>query len=566
MDKETNKEIATRVSPALLEGKNVFIICENPVEHTNTLLNAFAEMKSDGDKMLIIIQDEQNASSIQKLAEGSKLSVYVETPTGKAGALDEADIILGTTEELLLTIQEKPFTAKLTACIGFVAGRGLPSAELESLLESADCKQAAWLSSAAPLALSSLINKYFKTDGCVEINMEQENESGHEASIEHVYYEVSRDLLSKPNALCDLIDIAGRPPTLIYCNQPSDTDLIEVMLKKRGILASKMIGHVPDRAVHAAAQQIQNGELQVLVVTDISAQNIPVDEFEMIINHATPEDPEVYLHRLGTPSSDGKLKSMISLVGANDLGNFHYLKKIVEFDFKQKQLPTDEERAKARVQNIIDAAKQKSETFDNEVLALTKELMACDATEEVLAHLLHNTLRVIPELESQQGKKSRRSDRRRNDRYESDDDRSRSDDNDRSSGRDRKRDRSRERVQLEPAKKDVRFYLGSGSSAGMTEEVLEKIVSELDVEGLSEWKRHTIRELYSFADIPEESAEEVLEKLKGYKLKDGSELYCCKATEIPEPRKPIEESEDSEDSSNKEESDDDSTLEASASA
>jgi superfamily II DNA/RNA helicase len=100
-----------------------------------------------------------------------------------------------------------------------------------------------------------------------------------------------------------------------------------VILKKRGIPSIKLVGYVPQIKLSKAIQQVQKGEISALVLTDVAARGVPLEEFDVVVNYSVPTDPEVYFHRYAT-ETECKTKKVVSLVAALDLSNFHYLKKL----------------------------------------------------------------------------------------------------------------------------------------------------------------------------------------------------------------------------------------------
>ncbi len=94
--------------------------------------------------------------------------------------------------------------------------------------------------------------------------------------MEHIYYEVGTSLLAKPQALCDLVEYEAGSTCVVFCNSPSDADFADVILKKRGIASLKLIGYVPQIKLSKAIQQLENGEITALVLTDVAARGVPL--------------------------------------------------------------------------------------------------------------------------------------------------------------------------------------------------------------------------------------------------------------------------------------------------
>ena len=116
-------------------------------------------------------------------------------------------------------------------------------------------------------------------------------------TMEHLYYEVGTSLLAKPQALCDILELEGGNTCIVFCNSPSDADFADVILKKRGIPSIKLVGYVPQIKLSKAIQQIQKKEVMALVLTDVAARGVPIEEFHVVVNYSVPTDPEVYFHR-----------------------------------------------------------------------------------------------------------------------------------------------------------------------------------------------------------------------------------------------------------------------------
>ncbi|MCB0336982.1 MAG: DEAD/DEAH box helicase [Bdellovibrionales bacterium] len=369
----------------------------------------------------------------------------------------------------------------------------------------------------------------------------EEQAVGH---VQHVYYEVGNDLLAKPNALADVLEMSNNASTIIFCNTPSEADMVNVMLSKKGIPSYKLIGNVPFGKVAAAIERIEQGQLRALVITDVAARDMEVGAFDLVINYSIHEDPEIYLHRhSGAESSESDTK-VISLVSPLDFGNFHYLKKVVDFEIEKEELPSQVELMEARSTSFFDAATEVAPEVSERYASYIEKILTHDDKEKIVAYLLERTLEALPAAQSQAGNKGGRGRDRDNDRDRDRDNRDR-DNRDRDNGREYRgrgeensdRRDSYQKREYVPPKKDIRIYLGHGTASSFSEETLSELIKECSDASVEEAiKRFSIREHYSFVDIPEEIAESVLETLKTASLADGAELFFRKATSITVPR------------------------------
>jgi ATP-dependent RNA helicase DeaD len=53
-------------------------------------------------------------------------------------------------------------------------------------------------------------------------------------------------------------------------------------------------------------EQLRNGDLHVVVASDVAARGIDVDGITHVFNYDIPDDPEVYVHRIGRTARTGR--------------------------------------------------------------------------------------------------------------------------------------------------------------------------------------------------------------------------------------------------------------------
>lgn len=219
------------------------------------------------------------------------------------------------------------------------------------------------------------------------------------SGIRHEYVEVAADLLAKPSALCDLVEAQGGRAVLVFCNNPSDTDFVEVILKKRGISAVKLIGFVAPEKLESTQEKVKSSDLAALVVTDVAARGLDFSLFPVIVNYSLPSDPDVYNTRaaVGQPGD----RTAVSIVSPLDIANFHNLKTSTGFEFTQRQPPSKEDLAKAKLFKVKMAAQAKGAVLDPSLSELAKQIGKDSDSTAIIAYLLQNLFEVVPQLQSQ---------------------------------------------------------------------------------------------------------------------------------------------------------------------
>ena len=172
--------------------------------------------------------------------------------------------------------------------------------------------------------------------------------------IDHFYGDVAGDIMAKPDALCDIIETQRPTSAIIFCNTKSDTEFVEAILRRRGFDARRINSDLTQSQRTKIMNKIRNEELQFLVATDIAARGLDIDQIDLVVNYSIHEEPEAYVHRTGRTGRAGKYGRAISLVGPRDFGAFHYIKKMLEIDFKPMELPSDDEVCSARLAHLYE--------------------------------------------------------------------------------------------------------------------------------------------------------------------------------------------------------------------
>ena len=122
----------------------------------------------------------------------------------------------------------------------------------------------------------------------------------------------------KFNVLFNLIHIQKIVRAIIFVNRRDQTRILEEKLYRHGFRTGLLTGEVPQKKRIRTLDQFKNGEIELLVATDVAGRGIHVDDISHVINYNLPEDPEDYVHRIGRTGRAGAMGTSISLVCESD--------------------------------------------------------------------------------------------------------------------------------------------------------------------------------------------------------------------------------------------------------
>lgn len=108
---------------------------------------------------------------------------------------------------------------------------------------------------------------------------------------------VTRD--EKADLTAKLLDAGGYERAIAFCNTKNMTDRLTGLLKMRGIQADCIHGDIQQRVREKVLQSFRDGELRVLVATDVAARGLDIDDVDVVFNYDVPDENQDYVHRIG---------------------------------------------------------------------------------------------------------------------------------------------------------------------------------------------------------------------------------------------------------------------------
>ncbi len=94
--------------------------------------------------------------------------------------------------------------------------------------------------------------------------------------------------------------------TVVFCRTKRTVDDVAEYLKRHRIDAHAIHGDMQQSRRNRVMHKLRDGKLEVLVASDLAARGLDVDNITHVINYDLPEDPEVYVHRIGRTARAGR--------------------------------------------------------------------------------------------------------------------------------------------------------------------------------------------------------------------------------------------------------------------
>ncbi len=485
-------------------------------------------------ELAIQIADEMHA--VAKYKEGIRiLAVYGGQPIDRQilALKKRPQIIVGTPGRVMDHMRRK--TLRLENISGIILDEADEmlnmgfKEDIDTILVSTPAQiQKVFFSATMPKAILELTDKYLNDPVHVRIAPKQlavEN-------ISQFYIEVRES--NKLEILCRLIEADRIKLALIFCNTKRKVDEVCEKLVTRGYSAESLHGDMKQMMRTRVMNRFKAGEVDLLVATDVAARGIDVDDIEVVINFDLPQDEEYYVHRIGRTGRAGRSGKAYTFVVGREIIELKNIQHYAKANIVCAQPPSLSDVTESRVNSILDElrdglAAEDLATYVESIEQFTNSLNVESpegtyyTTADIAAALLRQAMGtsfhkaqeiepVVPYLDHVA----------RNNRYNSSYNNSKSgfftadDQSDRSANRDKKPSRGGKKLESGMC----RLFINVGSDDNiMPQHIVKAICSRSSLSG-RQIGAIAIYGRYTFADVPDEAADEVIANLTNKKIGD----------------------------------------------
>lgn len=147
------------------------------------------------------------------------------------------------------------------------------------------------------------------------------------------------DKARKTEALIHLIKKNKWHQVLVFTRTRRGADELSQQLIDAVISAESIHSNRSQHARTAALEGFRNGEIAVLVATDIAARGLDVSQLPYVINVDLPYVPEDYVHRIGRTGRAGTSGLAVSLVSLDEAKQLQSIERMLGRQFKREIIP-----------------------------------------------------------------------------------------------------------------------------------------------------------------------------------------------------------------------------------
>jgi superfamily II DNA/RNA helicase len=287
--------------------------------------------------MALLIGGVQMGDQVKALEKG--VDVLIATPGRLMDLFERGKILL--TGCSLLVIDE----ADRMLDMGFIP-------DIEHICTKLPAQRQTLLFSATmPLPIKKLADKFLSNPKTIEVA----RPASTNINITQKLVEV--DARKKREVLRDILISENVATAIIFCNRKTTVRELASSLKQHRFAASEIHGDMEQSARLKELDRFKNGEINILVASDVAARGLDIKGVSHVFNFDAPWHPDDYVHRIGRTGRAGALGAAFTFVSPADAEAIENIEKLTGQTIERIKPPSMRESAPERKPRAAKEAK-----------------------------------------------------------------------------------------------------------------------------------------------------------------------------------------------------------------
>ena len=229
----------------------------------------------------------------QEISMSRGVDIVVATPGRLEDLMAQGIIDLSAVETLVVD------EADHMCDLGFIEG-------VRRVMRACGDSQKLLFSATLDREVDSLVREFLPNPYVYEVP----NEENDTANITHRVFTVEPD--DRSAVLLRLVQGEGK--SLIFTRTKMTAERLAESLTEAGVPAARLHGDLNQNQRNRNLERFTNGQVRVMVATDVAARGIHVDDVKLVIQVDPPEEYKTYLHRAGRTGRGHSSGTVVTLI------------------------------------------------------------------------------------------------------------------------------------------------------------------------------------------------------------------------------------------------------------
>ncbi|GIC77226.1 DEAD/DEAH box helicase [Moritella sp. F3] len=187
-------------------------------------------------------------------------------------------------------------------------------------------------------------------------------------------------LQAKLDGLTRILETEDYDGVIIFARTKTMTVELAEKLEARGYSAAALNGDLNQAMRERTVSRLKNGQLDIVIATDVAARGLDVPRIDLVINYDIPTDTESYVHRIGRTGRAGRKGTAILFAAPRERRLLKAIERATRQPLTMMDLPSRDDVTKKRIASfrdqlsVLSSGEENLDFYKNLVGQLSEEL------------------------------------------------------------------------------------------------------------------------------------------------------------------------------------------------
>lgn len=220
--------------------------------------------------------------------------------------------------------------------------------DIETILEQVPEKRQTLLFSATMNEkIMAITKKYLNNPKKIKIKAKELTVE----NIKQIAYQTKNNM--KDEVTTRIIDLYQPEKLIVFCNTKKKVDCLYDYLKLKKYNVEVIHGDIKQDQRDRTIKKFKNGNIKILIATDVAARGIDIANLDLVINYDIPQENEYYVHRIGRTGRNKNEGKAITFVVGKEKNKLHEIEKYAKTKISYETVPTISQINRAKDENLV---------------------------------------------------------------------------------------------------------------------------------------------------------------------------------------------------------------------
>lgn len=203
---------------------------------------------------------------------------------------------------------------------------------VDIISETPKTRQTMLFSATMPEEIRTLANKHMRKPQYIQVEKTQ----GPAENVKLIaIHTIDR---AKQATLIQLVETHRPYLAVIFCRTKRRVSKLYEVLKSHKFLCDELHGDLSQSKREQVMKRFRDGEIQLLIATDVAARGLDVEGVTHVFNYDIPQDAESFIHRIGRTGRAGTKGMAITLYSTDDRPTLDMIEKELNITIQKQNI------------------------------------------------------------------------------------------------------------------------------------------------------------------------------------------------------------------------------------